>query len=147
MIRGYFLTRGDRLRPFVDAIVEIPGVSRALDVTLLVDTGADYTVLAPLDAVRLSSRLGIDVAALPQGNPSAGVGGWVETRTIDAVLTLGSFSMSLTITILEAPTGPLAPIPSLLGRDVIAHFALFMEERTRRVLLLEPAEVAALPLP
>lgn len=60
---------------------------------------------------------------------------------------MGSFSTPLTLTILEAPTGPLAPIPSLLGRDVIAHFALFMEERTRRVLLLEPAEVAALPLP
>ncbi len=147
MIRGYFLNRGDRLRPFVDAIVEIPGVSRALEVVLLVDTGADYTVLAPLDAMRLSSRLGIDLAALPQGNPSAGVGGLVETRTIDAVLTLDSFSTSLTLTILEAPTGPPAPIPSLLGRDILAHFALFMEERARRVLLLEPAEVALLPWP
>ena len=147
MIRGYFLKRGARLRPFVDAIVEIPGVSRALDVTLLVDTGADYTVLAPLDAVRLSNRLGIDLTALPQGNPSAGVGGRVETRTIDAVLTLDSFSIPLTLTILEASSGPLVPIPSLLGWDVLAHFALFMEERTRRVLLLEPAEVAALPLP
>ena len=91
--------------------------------------------------------MGIDLTSLPQGNPSAGVGGRVETRTIDAVLTLDSFSIPLTLTILEASSGPLVPIPSLLGRDVLAHFALFMEERTRRVLLLEPPEVAALPLP
>lgn len=38
-------------------------------------------------------------------------------------------------------------IPSLLGRDVLARFALFFEERTGRVLLLEPSEADALELP
>ncbi len=28
------------------------------------------------------------------------------------------------------------PIPAILGRDIMADFALFMEERTGRVLLL-----------
>jgi hypothetical protein len=50
------------------------------------------------------------------------------------------------LTILE-PQVPLLPIPSLLGRDILARFALVMEERTRRVLLLEPAEADALGLP
>jgi len=37
-------------------------------------------------------------------------------------------------------------IPSLLGRDILSHFALFVEERTNRVLLLEAHEADALPL-
>ena len=37
-------------------------------------------------------------------------------------------------------------IPFLLGRDVLSHFALFLEERTNRVLLLEAYEADALPL-
>lgn len=146
MIRGYFSTVGPTPRPFVDAALEIPSCHRAIRIHFLVDTGADRTTVGPPDARRLARELGIDLASLPQGNPSVGVGGRVETRTIDAVLTLDSFSTSLTLTILDLPTGRLAPIPSLLGRDVLAHFALFMEERTRRVLLLEPAEVVALPL-
>lgn len=31
-------------------------------------------------------------------------------------------------------------MPSVLGRDILSRFALFMEERTQRVLLLEPDE-------
>lgn len=31
-------------------------------------------------------------------------------------------------------------MPSILGRDVLSRFALVMEERTNRVLLLEPEE-------
>ena len=34
-----------------------------------------------------------------------------------------------------------------LGRDVLSRFALFMEERSGRVLLLEPHEAASLQLP
>jgi hypothetical protein len=33
---------------------------------------------------------------------------------------------------------PLVTIPSLLGRDILSRFALFMEERTNRPFLLEP---------
>ncbi len=43
------------------------------------------------------------------------------------------------------PVLPLRPVPSLLGRDLLAHFALFMEEQTGHVLLLEPGEVNQLP--
>ena len=43
------------------------------------------------------------------------------------------------------PVLPLRPVPSLLGRDLLAHFALFMGEHTGRVLLLEPDEANQLP--
>jgi len=64
---------------------------------------------------------------------------------MDAVLTLDTFSQTLMLPILEAPS-TLFHIPSLLGRDILSHFALFMEERTSRVLLLEPQEADALHL-
>jgi hypothetical protein len=62
-------------------------------------------------------------------------------------LTLESLSMSLSLTILEPPSDPLPTIPSLLGRDILSRFALFMEERTDRLFLLEPDEADALRLP
>lgn len=148
MIRGYFAVRGTTRRPVVDAVFHFPGISRhTFEVRFLVDTGADRTVIAPLDAKRLERELGLDFTTLPKGQPSTGVGGQMETRTLEAVLTLDSFSRPLTLTILEPPPGLMLPIPSLLGREILSHFALFLEERTDRVLLLEPGEADALPLP
>jgi predicted aspartyl protease len=139
MIRGY-LTTGATRRPFVSARLQFPSLGDLRHpVEFLVDTGADRTILSPLDAM----RLGINLDTLESGLPSTGVGGQAETRTIEAVLTIDSLSMPLTLTIIETSR----PIPSLLGRDVISRFALFMEERTNRVLLLEPAEAESLNLP
>ena len=139
MIRGYFYTIGNRSRPYVSATFRFPTLnSQRFEVRLLVDTGADRTLLSPLDA----RRIGIDITTLPLGSSSAGVGGQVPTRTVEAVLTIQYFSTPLTLTIPETPR----PIPSLLGRDILSHFAPFMEERTNRVFLLEPHEADALPL-
>lgn len=148
MIRGYFATIRTRRRPVVDAVFRFPMFDdRSLQTRLLVDTGADRTVLAPVDATRLERELGIGLAALAAGVPSRGVGGQWSTRTMETVLTLDRIAMPLSLTILEPPPGPLPPIPSLLGRDILSRFALFMEERTGRLLLLEPDEADALHLP
>ncbi len=140
MIRGHFSVEGVRRSPFTDAVFQFPSLDGRLEVPVLVDTGADRTILAPFDARRLARRFGIDFATVAQGAPSTGVGGQAPTRVVDAVLTLDAFPMSLALTILEPQPGPLPAIPSLLGRDVLSRFALFMEERTERVLLLEPNE-------
>jgi hypothetical protein len=139
------LHRGGRTRPFVDAVFEFPTLGRGLRVELLVDTGADRTVLAPLDA----AKLGADLTALPAGLPSTGIGGQMPTRTIPARITLGTFSTPLALTILTSRPGAsrVLRIPSLPGRDILSPFALFVEERTGRVLLLTPDEADALPLP
>ena len=146
MIRGHFVTMRGRLIPFVDAVFHFPALNQSLEVPLLVDTGADRTILSPFDTTRLVRRFSVDLATLPRGTPGTGVGGQVETRTIEAVLTLDTFSIPLLLTVVDPLPGPTPPIPSLLGRDILSHFALFMEERTRRVLLLEPHEADALPL-
>ncbi len=137
--------RGGKGRPFVRGTLEFPAFVRDLEVALLVDTGADRTILGPLD----TRRLGIDLSTLPAGRPSTGVGGQSQTRTTGAILKLESFSTALELTILDSPPGsqPSLAIPSLLGRDILSRFALFIEERTSRVLLLEPEEADALSLP
>jgi hypothetical protein len=62
MIRGYLLARGRARRPFVVGRIGIP--AQAIDdVNLLVDTGADGTLISPSDATRLR----IDLSQLPCG--------------------------------------------------------------------------------
>jgi hypothetical protein len=148
MIRGYFATFGTRRSPVVDAVFQFPTISnRIFQVRLLVDTEVDRTVLAPLDANRLGRELGVEITSLASGVPSRGVGGLWSTRTIEIVLILDTISMPLTLSVLEPPPGQGSSIPSLLGRDVLSRFALFMEERTSQVLLLEPHEANTLDLP
>jgi hypothetical protein len=148
MIRGYFLTKGASRRPFVKAILQFPTLDDgSLEVELLVDTGADRTILAPIDVLRLARRFRLDPTSLPVGIPSTGVGGRAVTRTLEAAVILDGFrSPTFPLTLLEPPPGPTPPVPSLLGRDLLSRFALFLEERTRRVLLLTPHEVDDLPL-
>jgi hypothetical protein len=74
----------------------------------------------------------------------------MQTVYVPMIVNLGARAFTGPIPILT-PAGqshqPLSSIPSLLGRDILAHFGLFYEERTGRVLLLDPAEVDALGLP
>ncbi|MBA2447966.1 MAG: hypothetical protein H0V51_08075 [Chloroflexi bacterium] len=67
-----------------------------------------------------------------------------------ATLTLDARSFAVTLRILTPQTPrrqrTLRRIPSLLGRDILSRFVLFMEERSQRVLLLEPHEADALSL-
>jgi len=68
MIRGYFSTVGTIRRPFLYCEFEFPsspevGTGGA---ELLVDTGADRTILSPLDA----ASMGIDTSSCDNGAAS-----------------------------------------------------------------------------
>lgn len=142
MIRGYFSTRGGISRPYVTARFQFPSLeNRTLETRLLVDTGADRTLLAPRDCKRLIRRFGLDLTSLATKATGTGIGGKVNMRALEAVLILPPFSIALTLTVLAPEPGNTPAIPSLLGRDVLSRFALFMEERTGQVLLLEEQEV------
>lgn len=147
MIRGYFGGPPGRLRPFVIATITLPSLRLAGLVHFLVDTGADSTLLAPRDVL----TLGLDLRGLPHDIPSTGVGGRTPTVSTEATITLDTLTFTTLLRILTPTTQRqqrlLSTIPSLLGRDLLSHFALFVEPRTQRVLLLEPQEVDTLLLP
>ncbi len=141
MILGYFQDEDSILRPYVNLTLEFPiANNQALEISFLVDTGADRTLLSPVDGARLRSELGVDILDLPFGSSIVGVGGQTETRMIDATLDIGEQSISTTLSLVEPPPGYFPTMPSLLGRDILYELALFMEYRKDRLLLLDYSE-------
>ncbi len=141
MILGYFQTEGAFQRPYVDLILQFPVAdNRQLEVSFLIDTGADRTLLSPAEGARLRQQLGIDILSLPFGPPIGGVGGETQTKMIDSTLDIGGQSISTTLSLVEPPPGQFPTMPSLLGRDKFYQLALFMEYRTDRLLLLDESE-------
>lgn len=95
-----------------------------------------------------ASRLGVDFEDFEPGLPSTGVGGRAETRIVPTILTLddSEFAVNLVVPVPD-PGRPSSPIPSILGRDVLLRYAIFIEERTERIRLLTAEEVERLHLP
>ena len=141
MIRGYFSTIGTVRRPFLYCELELQDGSdaRVVGIEFLVDTGADRTLLSPIDA----ENIGLDISKLKIGRRSIGVGGEMSTRVLESKLTTQGYSTLLTLHVPEVRL----PIPSLLGRDFIANFGLFIEERTGRVLFFDQEEIDGLEIP
>ncbi len=151
MIRGFFL----RGRPYLDAVFRFPSLNnQRLRTRLLIDTGSDRITFTPSHARlrELAQAYGFDLYALPQGPAGYGPSGVSPTRTIDAVLTLGVFPNSavvgsVEVRVVEPPSDmEVRELPPVLGRDILSRFALFLEERTDRVFLLEPHEADVLNL-
>ena len=142
MIRGSFTGPPGRRRPQVVAHVAIDLTGRGEDITFVVDTGADRTLLSVADA----EALGLDAEALPAGR-SLGIGGAAATVMAPATLRLGTRLFRATLRVLVGSTDVQRRIPSVLGGDILAHFGLYIEERRDLVLLLEPHEADALALP
>lgn len=140
MISGEFRERGRRIVPVLTCRFEFPDVPHigAKTVELMVDTGADRTTISR----RTAESFGLDLTALPDGGTSSGIGGVIAMRQVRSLLSVQGYSTILWLAIQESRH----PAPSILGRDFMAGFALFMEERTRRVLFLDADEVAGLGL-
>lgn len=140
MIRGFFRADGPVQRPYLRGRIELPDgyAASAEQIAFLVDTGADATALSQGDA----EKIGLDVASLDFGRASLGIGGAVTTRVVESNLLVQGYSVPLTLQILESQH----PIPSVLGRDFMSHFALFMEERRGLVLFFDQSELAQLGL-
>lgn len=143
MIRGYFGGRPGEHRPFVHGRVSTGRVVR--NVYFRVDTGADITVLSPRDAVSMA----LDLGSLPRSD-TVGVGGTAATVVAPATITFGRqvFPIALRVLLPRQPNEEetFQTVPSLLGRDILSQFALYIEERRGLVLLLDAHEATALAL-
>ena len=139
MTTGYFVVEGDFRRPYVEVEVTfLDANTRTLKFAFVVDTGADHTLLSPSDAQRLHNQLGLDIRTMPRGNSIGGVGGYAETRMVMATLVIGSYETTMPIHVVDLPPGPY-DMPSLIGRDIIYDFALFVEHSADRLFLLRDA--------
>ena len=137
MIRGQFREIRRRATPILTCDFEFPDLLHigTPTVDLLVDTGADRTTISR----EMAESIGLDLATLPDGGTSTGVGGVSAIRQVRVSLSVQGFSTEFWLRILESRQ----PAPSVLGRDFIANFALFMEESSGRVLFLDQADIEA----
>ena len=116
MLRGRF---GDTSgRPYMEGHVLLPRLGLSGNVSFIFDTGADTSLLMPLDA----QRMGIDYGLLGNELSTLGIGGESENFTESAYLVfvgdeaLYGYAIDLHIC---KPAEELMTIPSLLGRDII----------------------------
>ena len=138
MIRGYFSASG---RPYVDVLVSMPNLGiDEIEIPFAIDTGSDRTIIGHRAAIAIIGTYGIDMENLSTGRQSLGVGGLSTTRQTRVSMSVGSLHIDRDIPIMEPMPGRIVGLPSLLGLDILSHFALFIEERTSRVLLIEPNE-------
>lgn len=126
MIRGHFGSLGGRNAPYLRCYLEFPEFPNLEggEVDFLVDTGADQTTLSRPAA----ENMGLNMATLPGGGTSTGVGGVSAVRMVESQLLVQSFSITFWLRIWESQHSSI----SVLGRDFIRYFALFIEERTGR---------------
>lgn len=130
MIKGRF---GDSTTaPYVGGTIAIHGYRRQ-NVSFLVDTGADKTVLMPAD----SALLGIDHSKLKHVVVCKGVGGDAYGDVLHGIVTFvdengGLFTYKVEVIVLE-PTENNKDTPSLLGRDIINRWRMYYDFGLRRV--------------
>ena len=103
----------------------IPGRGElALDVSFLVDPGADVTTLVPLDGI----RAGIDYSKLTTKQEIGGIGGVTELFVEPAVAIFAEDATSLHGFVIRVlivpPSDEMMDVPSLVGRDVLDNWRM-----------------------
>lgn len=127
MLRGRF---GDTTgAPYIEGRLTLPAQGRRGDVSFLVDTGADRTMLMPIDG----QLMGIDYSSLSGVARLSGVDGrqsghFEENVTLafaEAGRLLHVYDLAI---IIARPTRYNLRIPSLLGRDVIDRWRMIYDK-------------------
>ena len=121
MIRGRF---GDTSgRPYMEGHVLLPRLGKSGYVSFIFDTGADTSLLMPLDG----QRMGIEFGKLEDEVSSLGIGGESRNCVESAHLTFVGDQILYAYTIklhICKPAVELMTIPSLLGRDIIDQWCV-----------------------
>lgn len=122
MIKGRFGNTSGR--PYIDGYLEIPHLSVRGNISFVLDTGSDCTVLMPLDARRL--KLNYTQLEGSEQDESQGFGGKSIDFIVPAILmirevgsTVHGYEVDLRV---AEPKDGTEDIPSILGRDVLDHW-------------------------
>jgi predicted aspartyl protease len=138
MLRGRF---GDTTgRPFIEAHVHLVRPGIRFNLSFLVDTGADRTLITPMEG----ARMGLDYSKLRPGRTLEGLGGSVKGYEEPAILTFEEsrkrlVSYTFEIGIAEPRRIRRSQHPEdvvvLLGRDVLQNFAMSYNQRREHLSL------------
>lgn len=124
-VRGFFDPDDLTRKPLVDAVLWLPRFDRVRELTFVVDTGADMSMLSFADGVGLLPAA-TDPDRIVEGR---GIGGRASFGVEAAVIALLDEGHGLreTTTSLYVATEDIGASPfSVLGRDVLQHFELRM---------------------
>jgi hypothetical protein len=105
-------------RPYIEGRLSLPNLNLSANVSFVIDTGSDCTVLMPLDAMRIN----LDYSRLTKEVDSVGIGGICRDFAEPALV---AFTDGIAVYIYEielriaTASADIMAIPSLLGRDVI----------------------------
>lgn len=122
MIEGRF---GDTSgRPYVEGRVYFPRFDLEGDISFLVDTGADASLLNPGDV----ARIGVDIDLLEGRAESFGLGGAIECFVEPTWVILVAIDGATHIYEVEMEIAPVRPdtldLPSLLGREILDRWRM-----------------------
>jgi len=124
-------------RPYLEALVILPRLKIESGVSFLVDTGADQTVLMPVDAI----KMGINYARLVSvPSPLTGIGGECNSFSESAVIVLADdtsrklFAYKINILIADKKAANQAYCPSLLGRDILNKLRIKYDFHKKKIL-------------
>jgi len=111
-------------RPYIEGRLFIPRLNITTDISFLVDTGADHTLLNPLDGI----RMGMDYSQLIGDNEMVGIGGLCHNYVESTIVVFSEpkkflyvYNIDLEIT---PPNPEISDIPSLLGRDILDQWRM-----------------------
>lgn len=103
------------------------------DISFLVDTGADSSMLMPADAV----RMGTDYSKLTRKVESVGIGGVAQTFVEEAALVFSEPGRFLYVYFIDlritAPSSEIMDLPSLLGRNVLDRWRMTYDPQENRL--------------
>ena len=130
MLKGRF---GDTSgRPYIEAHILPPRLEKSGNVSFLFDTGADTSLLMPLDA----QRIGIDYRKLTDKEQSLGIGGVSENFVESAYLAFAGddeiYGYEIELRICK-PSQEVISIASLLGRDIIDQWRVIYDKSGSRL--------------
>jgi len=114
-------------RPYIEGRLYLPRLNISGDISFLVDTGADASILMPSD----SKRLGIPFDRLEGDNVCGGIGGEVHCFTERAVIVFSDpnialYAYDLDIDIMQDDP-QMEDVSSLLGRDALDRWKIIYD--------------------